>query len=376
MINFITKQKRNLLKATTLLSCASLLHFNAQAQCPTSTIELYTQEDIDNFAANYPGCTEITNGIYISGMEITNLLGLSGLTKIGENLSINYTYNLTNLEGLNNVTQIGILDIYTNYGLVSLDGLENVTKIDNNFYINYNSVLSDISAIQYADVMSMTPDWWSTDLVIHNNPDLSICHYSNICEYLDVFGTSTIHSNSGDCENLSSVTLACAEPLSVRLSAFDLVKQAQSILINWSAGHEDELESYTIEKSVNGQSWNVLTKLSPKYANINRYSTTDVAPALGVNMYRIKMVSKSGEITYSEVKSVDFVSNESVAVYPNPVKDVLNITSDNEYVSVKNILGVEVFSGKNVQSIDVASWAPGVYFVHLSSGEVVKLIKE
>jgi hypothetical protein len=68
--------------------------------CLPEGITFTTQEQIDNFQTNYPGCTEIEGHVLIEGDSISNLVGLSILTSIGGYLFIEDTQDLTNLEGL------------------------------------------------------------------------------------------------------------------------------------------------------------------------------------------------------------------------------------------------------------------------------------
>ena len=56
---------------------------NSQSPCLPEGITFTTQEQIDNFQANYPGCTEIEGGLLVQGNNITNLDGLSVITSIG-----------------------------------------------------------------------------------------------------------------------------------------------------------------------------------------------------------------------------------------------------------------------------------------------------
>jgi len=74
--------------------------------CLPQGITLNTQEEIDNFQTNFPGCTEIEGSLNIAGTNITNLTGLSILTAIGEDLYIYDNNNLTSLIGLNYITTI------------------------------------------------------------------------------------------------------------------------------------------------------------------------------------------------------------------------------------------------------------------------------
>ena len=85
---------------------AWLLIFHAEAQsCLPEGITFTTQEHIDSFQVNYPGCNAIEGDVQIT-YNITNLNGLSVLTSIGGDLAIYYN-GLTNLTGLEGLTSIG-----------------------------------------------------------------------------------------------------------------------------------------------------------------------------------------------------------------------------------------------------------------------------
>jgi hypothetical protein len=95
---------------------------------------LFSQADIDNFQALYPGCTQLEGNVFINGDGITNLNGLNIVTSIVGSLSIRST-PLTNLNGLHNLTSIGG-DLNLNYqSLTSLNGLGLVTSIGGNLSI-------------------------------------------------------------------------------------------------------------------------------------------------------------------------------------------------------------------------------------------------
>ncbi len=103
---------------------------NAVLTCSVDTILLTTQAQIDNFATNYPTCTNpkylIINGAGASP-AITNLNGLSSLTAIQNKLIIKNT-SITTLSAINNITSIAdTLQIDNNPNLASL-GLTNLTS--------------------------------------------------------------------------------------------------------------------------------------------------------------------------------------------------------------------------------------------------------
>jgi len=106
---------------------------NTLAQCPTTDMILTSQEDVDNFALDYPDCTDLS--IHMTIREnfttpIINLSGLANITMITGELEISHNDDLTSLEGLENVTTIpGELYINSNDGLTSLTGLENLNSV-------------------------------------------------------------------------------------------------------------------------------------------------------------------------------------------------------------------------------------------------------
>jgi len=67
----------------------------------------------------------------------------------------------------------------------------------------------------------------------------------------------------------------------------------------------------------------------------------------------------------------------SLAVYPNPVKDILNIDSDKPVHSIRiyNVYGTEVAHATDTNSINVSHLPAGVYMVR-ADGKVTRIIKE
>jgi hypothetical protein len=117
--------------------------------CLPGGITFTTQEQIDNFQINYPGCTEIEGDVYIgdwmSGSSITNLNGLSVLTSVGGGLYIGNNPSLTNLLGLDNLNTIGgVLWIYWNNAITSLMGLDNLNSIGGTLGIDDNDALTNM----------------------------------------------------------------------------------------------------------------------------------------------------------------------------------------------------------------------------------------
>jgi hypothetical protein len=192
------------MKKFSILLITLLMVNGAIAQsCLPQGIHFYTQAQIDSFPINYPNCTQIEGFVDIAGGNIINLYGLSVLTTIGGDLSIECTYALTSLIGLENLTTIGG-DLYFNYNdaLTSLTGLENLTTIGGYLDIEYNWALNSLWGLD--NVTSIG------DLYIAYNYSLSTCAIQSICEYLaSPNGTIEIHNNAPGCDSKQEVEAAC-----------------------------------------------------------------------------------------------------------------------------------------------------------------------
>ncbi|CAG5068390.1 hypothetical protein DYBT9623_01120 [Dyadobacter sp. CECT 9623] len=113
---------------------------------------LSSQADIDNFSTNYPGCLSgesIAYSLTISGSDITNLDGLSGITWVGMRGGINITDNpqLNDISGLRNISgDIAAIHVMNNPLLETLEGLEGITQV---FYLQVenNPVLKDLEGL-------------------------------------------------------------------------------------------------------------------------------------------------------------------------------------------------------------------------------------
>ena len=128
--------------------------------CLEQDVTFSSQEQIDNFKINYPGCKTIQGDVTISG-NITNLNGLNVLSSIG-----------------------GALSIKLNKRLTSLAGLENI----------------DAGSID--------------SLFIYQNDSLSMCEVKSVCDYLARPGSLVIiDANAHGCNNPEEVKTACTSAI-------------------------------------------------------------------------------------------------------------------------------------------------------------------
>lgn len=182
-----------------LIYLFSLLFWSMSSlgQCPTNDIFLTSQEDIDNFATNYPNCSQLTHELNIDGQEsnITTLSGLSQLTSA--NFLFIRSTQITTLEGLHNLTSITDFALWGNSNLQNMEGLSSLEMVGG-FEIWINSGIQDLSGMDNLQSMNR--------LSLFANPnlsDMSALSFITQLNSLTIGGNG--FANLSGLENLQSV---------------------------------------------------------------------------------------------------------------------------------------------------------------------------
>lgn len=198
---------------TMILTCSGAYTY---AQCPEGGITLYDQEDVDNFAIQYPDCTNIkgllkigwnlqsdihdlqplsniitAESILITETTLTNLEGLNNLSRVYSAFDINSNPFLISLSGLENLTDIGALTIHDNNTLTSLKGLDNIIAIHSGLTFNYNQSFNDLTALN--GLTSLFDEGADGFLTFFSNPSLTT--FNGLENLTKINGRIHIHSN-------------------------------------------------------------------------------------------------------------------------------------------------------------------------------------
>jgi carboxypeptidase T len=160
----------------------------------------------------------------------------------------------------------------------------------------------------------------------------------------------------------------------------------ETIKLDWDVAREINHDHYEVEKSLNGSTFVSIGK----FYGIAPYSFIDKNPAEGNNFYRIRQVDKDGKFKYSNTINIIYrLKNFSINMYPNPVKDVLNIEI-NKAVKSKITLIVTDITGRTflqkeyilnsqdyIIRLNVADWKRQQYIVKIVNdrGETMAIQK-
>ncbi|MBM3435804.1 MAG: T9SS type A sorting domain-containing protein [Bacteroidetes bacterium] len=171
--------------------------------CLPEGITFTTQEQIDNFQVNYPGCTEIEGDVLIEGYGISNLAGLNEIQSISGYLKLFYCYGLSDLEGLNSLQTIGGYFAISNLDyLQNLDALESLYSIGGGFSLYWDPDLEDISGlnglIEVSDINFQLLPALSSIACFQNIDSVNSIHIEACPALVNLNGLGFIQNLSGD----------------------------------------------------------------------------------------------------------------------------------------------------------------------------------
>ncbi len=177
------------------------------------------------------------------------------------------------------------------------------------------------------------------------------------------------------------------EVLPVSIVKFWGTVNNNSIDLSWETATEINNRGFHVERSADGNNFTPIGYVASKAVNGNNtgilsYGLTDNKPLNGNNYYRLKQEDLDGKYSYSNIilMPINIIYSSKInKVYPNPVKNVLNIyiesdKEDNGTILITNMNGrivkqlpVSLISGsKNIQ-INVSDIPAGNYFFQFLS---------
>jgi len=194
------------------------------------------------------------------------------------------------------------------------------------------------------------------------------------------YSVANVFSGTTLLSNMRAVSAFAASALPVNFLDFEAKRQSKTVLLQWTVNGEISVNSYTIEKSADGNTFTSIGTVpaSAPGTTEKNYSFTDNQPLAGDNYYRVAEKDIDGKITYSAVRAVAF-SGSGLVIKLSPIPSFnhqvkLDVAASGNGVvtaSLLNTLGqqLQAFSirrGVNWLSLDGIS--KGVYFLRIETG--------
>ena len=154
-------------------------------------------------------------------------------------------------------------------------------------------------------------------------------------------------------------------------------RENKSIKINWTINNADELESFELERSINGINWEQIATI-----NKNERQFVDNEGITKTLYYRIKAKILRGGVEISPIISIESTTlNSAINAFPNPFKDVINLPElPYEKIELINNQGQnQLISINNNQLIGLNNLPKGIYILRVlikDNWEQIKVIKD
>lgn len=106
--------------------------------------------------------------------------------------------------------------------------------------------------------------------------------------------------------------------LPVELIEFNVLKNSESVIINWKTGSEINNEYFEVQDSQDGRTWQTISIVqgAGNSTKINNYSILDDdITGYAIKYYRLKQADFDGTIAYSKIRSVNFNGNDDNTLY-------------------------------------------------------------
>jgi hypothetical protein len=183
--------------------------------------------------------------------------------------------------------------------------------------------------------------------------------------------TYDTYTNSGDGIAIDKFRLegSLAIVLPIELVKFEPKLKGNNVLIEWATLTEVNNDYFTIQRSIDATNFEDIDFVdgagnSNRLLNYQFVDETDFSENL--IYYRLKQTDFDGETSYSKIKSVNLNSliQNKWSIYPNPVKEILNLEGDVVDIEFRNVLGEAIEINEREKSlIDLSEILNGTYFV-------------
>ena len=182
--------------------------------------------------------------------------------------------------------------------------------------------------------------------------------------------------NSGCIERIFYIRINgdCFPFLAVNHSNLEGRFEKNDVLLNWTITNGNTLANMAIQKKTTA-GYQTIGQLKPhEIEELQKYEFHDPTPG-NQNYYRIKLIHKNNEITYSNTILLRKTDEKGINIFPNPVSDVINIEftkKDNKLyqVSVINVLNQKVKevkilnNGEKYKINRTKEMTSGMYILH------------
>ena len=335
---------------------------NAGALYTNDFIELYNPTgnpiSLANYSVQYAGATSYT----WQAQPINNTIPAGGFLLI--QLAGNGTVGVP----LPNADVIGSMNLSATTGKVAL--VDTVNTL-------FGSGMGDSTVI---DLVGYGPT--TSGYETNPGPALTskkcLVRISGACSTSGDNSVDFIASNSFVPQNAASPVSLCGY-LPVSLLSFTAALINQAVILSWKTNAAVNFSRFVVERSNNTNSFSPIATILAEKIGRSIYNYTDASPSSDKAYYRLKMIDKDADYSYSALVSVDAISSliNKITLSPNPFTNNLlithakalkgasiTITSANGRIVMMKVIAM----GSTQTSINTSGYAKASYFVSYQNG--------
>ena len=355
-----------------ILFCLPFQMVEMVAQCPSTSITLNTQNEIDSFSINFPNCTDLDKSLTIDGTNsnITSLSGLSPITSVGRDLTIEAT-QIVNLDGLNNLTALGEdLFLEDNPLLDDLQALSNLGSIPRALSIKNNDALTDLSVfsnlnyLQYLtiaqnDLLSDLSGFQSLDTIelnlwIYENGNITdLTGFSSLTSLGNLTLGTASTGNSSSVQNLNGLqSLTSLDDFSVlnsneltSLQGLDNVTQIRTLTF-WGVSPLTNLNGLGSLDTINSLRLTFCYDLQ----SLEGLNNLDVVSDVLLLAANEQLTNLNGLNNLQSTRSLQINVNESLTSL-NGLANLTHIDSTLRMHGNENLIDISAIQNTNIDSI-------------------------
>ena len=316
----------------------------------------------------------ITN-LSIANQGVTDLTGVNSMTNLtyfscyGLNLS-NFTFNLPNLETLQAA--------YNNFTNIDLSGLPNLTTL----YISDNSnLVLDVSSLPNLSVLfardcNLTAFTPYSDLTIYTQIRLSGNNFTGNLDFQAYTNLETLALSNNTISSLNITGLTNLNFLAVDHCGLTNLDVTTNVNLTSLTAIGNDLTCLDLSQNT------LLTGIEVNNNNPNLTivvaNVADANASTGIYQWWSKDASAIYTTACGTASNEDYSLSNDFSMYPNPVKDNLNIhVNQNTSYIIYDMNGKAIqkgFLNIGVNTINLSHWNEGIYFVkmNLSNKSIVK----
>lgn len=198
-----------------------------------------------------------------------------------------------------------------------------------------------------------------------------------VTNYADVVQTININEAAS---NTASTNCAIV-PMPVGFSEWDAIFTGNDVRLVWTTETEQNNHYFAVQRSTDILIWETIGVVAGNGSSqeIHHYGFTDSEPVNGLNYYRLMQVDYDGTPDYTDIRSINTLKKEHIAVYPNPAKNSFNLKGSKKNIQrvlLSDMLGNTFEPGftenNDILTFDCNTFSAGIYTLEIVTNDGVQ----